>query len=170
MEIIKKQQILFLLVIISMMTTQSIAQEKRGETVIESFSDKGKPGGKDRFTGAVWMNLNVAPDEHYNANIVTVTFEPKARTNWHMHKTGQVLFVVEGTGYYQEKGQPVQLIREGDVVKCPQNVIHWHGASPESKMRHIAFVTDFKENKTQWLDPVTDLEYNSFRALQESDK
>lgn len=132
-------------------------------TTIESFSEEGKPAGQENFTGTVRMNLNVAPEEHYNANIVTVTFEPGSRTNWHTHKTGQVLFVVEGIGYYQEKGQPVQLIREGAVVKCPQNVVHWHGASPESKMRHIAIVTDFKNNRTEWLEPVTDVEYNNYQ-------
>ncbi len=131
----------------------------QAQTTVSSFEEKGKLGPKENFTGNAWMNLNVHPDEDYNANVVTVTFEPKARTNWHQHKTGQVLFVLEGTGYYQEKGQPKIIIKKGDVVKCPTNVTHWHGASPDSEMKHIAFVTDFKANKTIWLEPVTDEEY-----------
>lgn len=143
-----------------LLTTSSYSQQV---TTIESFQEEGKPAGNEHFTGTVRMSLNVAPEEHYNANIVTVTFEPGSRTNWHTHKTGQVLFVVEGVGYYQEKGQPVQLIKEGDVVKCPQHVVHWHGASPETKMRHIAIVTDFQNNRTEWLEPVTDIEYNNYQ-------
>lgn len=129
-----------------------------------SFLDKGNAAPKEWFTGTVWVNMNVKPDEDYNTNIGTVTFKQKARTNWHSHKSGQILFVIEGIGYYQEKGKPIQIIQKGDVVKIPKNVTHWHGASHQSSMRHIAIITDFDKDKTEWFEPVGDDEYNQFQA------
>lgn len=126
-----------------------------------SFSDKGVQALAQNFTGTVWVNLNITPGDGYNAVIGTVTFEPQARTNWHTHTSGQILFVIEGTGYYQEKGKPIQIIRKGDVVKIPKNVIHWHGASHNSSMRHVAIITEHDKDQTQWLQPVSEEEYNS---------
>lgn len=129
-----------------------------------SFTDKGNAAPKELFSGTVWVNMNVIPDDGYNTNIGTVTFEPKARTNWHVHKSGQILFVIEGIGYYQEKGKPIQLIHKGDVVKIPKDAKHWHGGSHQSSMRHIAMITDYDEDKTEWFEPVSDEDYNSFKA------
>jgi 4-carboxymuconolactone decarboxylase len=74
------------------------------------------------------------------------------------------LFIIDGIGYYQEKGKPIQVIQKGDVVKIPKNVKHWHGASPQSSMRHIAMITDYDKDKTEWFEPVSDAEYNTFKA------
>ena len=131
-----------------------------------SFTDKGSVAPKEYFTGTVWVNMNVKPDEGYNTNIGTVTFEPKARTNWHSHTNGQILFVIEGIGYYQEKGNPIQLIQKGDVVKIPKNALHWHGASRISSMRHIAILTDYGKDKTEWFLPVSDHNYYSYKPLE----
>ncbi len=131
---------------------------------LTSFTDKGNAAPKEWFTGKVWVNMNVKPDEGYNTNIGTVTFEANARTNWHSHKSGQILFVIEGIGYYQEKGKPIQLIQKGDVVKIPKNAKHWHGASHQSSMRHIAMITDYAKDKTEWFERVSDDDYNSFKA------
>ncbi|OXB15874.1 hypothetical protein B0A68_09220 [Flavobacterium reichenbachii] len=127
-----------------------------------SFTDKGNAAPAANFTGTVWVNMNVKPEEGYNINAGTVTFEPKARTNWHKHSSGQLLFVIEGIGYYQEKGKPIQLIQKGDVVKIPKNTEHWHGASNDSMMRHIAIVPEYDKDKTEWLQPVSDEEYNTY--------
>lgn len=129
-----------------------------------SFTEKGIAAPATYFTGTVWVNMNVKPEEGYNINMGTITFGPKARTNWHTHTSGQILFVIEGIGYYQEKGKPIQLIQKGDVVKIPKNVKHWHGASHNSSMRHIALVPEFDKDKTEWLEPVSDVVYDSFKA------
>lgn len=129
-----------------------------------AYTDKGTLASKDHFTGTVWVNSNVKPEEGYNANIGTVTFEAGARTNWHSHKSGQILFVIEGIGYYQAEGKPIQLIQKGDVVKIPKNEKHWHGASHQSPMRHIAIITDYDKDKTEWLERVSDEAYNTFKA------
>jgi len=127
-----------------------------------NFKDKGVKAPEEYFVGTVWVNLNINPEDNYNTIIGTVTFEPKGRTNWHTHVSGQILFITSGVGYYQEKGKPVQLIREGDVVKIPKNVEHWHGASHKCAMTHIAIVTDLDNDKITWLEQVTDAEYDCY--------
>ncbi|RYZ24681.1 MAG: cupin domain-containing protein, partial [Sphingobacteriales bacterium] len=152
-----------LMILLGLMATAVRAQNKQDQhKMITSFTDKGNEAHRENFTGTVWVNMNVKPDDGYNVNIGTVTFEPKARTNWHSHTSGQILFVVEGEGYYQEAGKPVRLIQKGDVVKIPKRVRHWHGASQQKAMRHIAMISNYDEDKTDWLEPVNDADYNSY--------
>ena len=125
-----------------------------------SITDKGQPAPKEYFTGTVWVTMAVTPEDQLNSTIGKVTFEAKARTNWHTHPYGQILIVTEGTGYYQEKGKPIQVIKKDDVVKIPPNVEHWHGASHESGMIHIAIVPS-AVNGTIWMTPVLDADYNN---------
>lgn len=111
------------------------------------------------FTGEAYLKPLLARDKNHEFVIGNVTFEPGARTNWHSHPKGQVLIVIEGNGYYQEKGKTAQPIKKGDVVNISENVEHWHGASAGSKMEHLA-ITNFKgEENVVWLQPVTDSEY-----------
>lgn len=156
--------IFFISIILSILDCQKANAQKISNYTMASFSDKGVLAPKEWFTGTVWLNMNVKPEEEYNVNIGTVSFESKARTNWHSHTNGQILFVVEGIGYYQEEGKPIQLIQEGDVLKIPKNVKHWHGASHQKSMRHIAMITEVDTDKTEWFEPVNDKDYNAFKA------
>ncbi len=122
---------------------------------------KGEKAPAGNFTGTVWVKPLVDNDTIYNLTSGSVTFEPGARTNWHAHPAGQILLVTEGTGFHQIKGQPKEVIRKGDVVKCPPNVPHWHGASPGSSMTHIHIVPNTEKGIVQWMQPVSDEEYNS---------
>ncbi|MBK9716541.1 MAG: cupin domain-containing protein [Saprospiraceae bacterium] len=114
MKVLKQIRLLLLLVafVLSGITINGQVKSNDKNYKMASFTDKGVPVSKENFTGTVWVNMNVKPDEGYNTNIGTVTFEPKARTNWHSHTSGQILFVIEGIGYYQEKGKPIQLIQK----------------------------------------------------------
>lgn len=155
----------FTAIVLLIMFNQLIsAQQKTKSNSMTSFTEKGIAAPAAYFTGTVWVNMNVTPEEGYNINMGTITFEPKARTNWHTHTSGQILFVIEGMGYYQEKGKTIELIQKGDVVKIPKNVEHWHGASHANSMRHIALVPEFDKDKTEWLEPVSEVEYNSFKV------
>lgn len=168
MKIIKQQKLAFVLATFFLMgVAHTKAQVKTNDKnyTMTSFIEKGTAAPAAYFTGTVWVNMNVVPEEGYNINMGTVTFEPQARTNWHTHKSGQILFVIEGIGYYQEKDKPIQLIQKGDVVKIPKNVIHWHGASPGSSMRHIALVPYYDKDKTEWLETVSEEDYNSYKAV-----
>lgn len=121
---------------------------------------KGQKIANDNFTGTVWLNMIVPGDTVFNTSAGSVTFEPGARTKWHYHPGGQILLITKGSGLYQEKGKPVEVIKKGDVVKCPPNVEHWHGATPNDTMTHIAIGTNPDKGNVVWLQPVTDEEYN----------
>ncbi len=125
-----------------------------------SLFPKGNRLPEDWFTGEVFLSPLVANDKNNEFSAGAVTFEIRARTNWHTHPKGQVLIVTEGAGFYQEKDKPAQVIKKGDVVNIPENVEHWHGASATTSMTHIA-ITNFRDGvQVTWLEPVTDEEFN----------
>lgn len=96
--------------------------------------------------------------------MANVTFEPRCRNNWHIHRAksggGQVLLCVAGRGYYQEWGKPAVTLSEGDVIVIPAGVKHWHGAAKNSWFSHIAVECPGAETKTEWCEPVSDEEYD----------
>jgi quercetin dioxygenase-like cupin family protein len=124
---------------------------------------KGDPAPADYFTGKAWVKMLVPNDPAFNSAIGNVVFEPGCRNNWHSHPGGQILIVTDGTGYYQEKGQPIQLLQKGDVVTIAPDLVHWHGASPDSEFTHIAISTNTQKGIVEWLHPVTDEEYHRFK-------
>jgi quercetin dioxygenase-like cupin family protein len=128
---------------------------------IESIFPKGEKGPAENFTGNAWNTPLVANDSTYNTVIGNVYFEPGARSNWHTHPSGQILIITDGVGYHQIKGQSRQTIRKGDVVKCPPNVLHWHGASPDTGMQQMYIITKTENGIVTWLQKVTDEEYNN---------
>ena len=101
----------------------------------------------------------VANDSTYNTVVGNVYFEPGARSNWHIHPAGQILIITDGVGYHQIKGQPRETLRKGDVVKCPPNVMHWHGASPDTGMLQMYIIPNTEKGIVTWLKKVTDEEY-----------
>ena len=90
----------------------------------------------------------------------SVTFEPGARTAWHSHPGGQILIVTAGTGRVQRWGDPIEEIRAGDVVRIPAGQKHWHGASPQASMTHIAITEHRDGTRVQWMEKVSDEQYN----------
>ncbi len=116
-------------------------------------------GPEDWFTGAVWMDASPAgpsPD----AGVFRVFFEPGARTNWHTHPEGQVLFVVSGTCRVAREGVPPVEVESGGVVYFAPGEKHWHGANPNSYMVHAAVnPAANSDGGTDWLEPVTDEQY-----------
>ncbi|WP_423236668.1 (R)-mandelonitrile lyase [Burkholderia multivorans] len=95
-----------------------------------------------------------------NASGGLVTFEPGARSAWHTHPYGQYLMVTSGVGLIQEWGKPIREIHPGDVVWCPPDVKHWHGASPATAMTHLAVTGTVDGKNAEWLEKVTDDQYN----------
>ncbi|MGY3589474.1 MULTISPECIES: (R)-mandelonitrile lyase [Bradyrhizobium] len=115
---------------------------------------------KENFTGSVLQDpINMAPAPA-RLNASRVSFEPGARTAWHTHPLGQTLYVISGIGRVQAKGGPIREIRPGDVVWIPPNEKHWHGASPDNSMTHIAMQEALDGVYSTWMEHVTDEEYN----------
>lgn len=117
-----------------------------------------EPAGAENFTGQVWFGPLSAPRSEGALNALGVLFSPRARTDWHTHPDGQVLYVTSGAGYVQTaEGETVE-IAAGDVVYSPAGEVHWHGASENSYMMHLSLTTG---GATEW-EPrkVTDEEYH----------
>lgn len=121
---------------------------------------KGEKVTNDNFTGTVYLHSLIEGDSINQNSVGNVTFEPGARSKWHMHPAGQILLATDGVGYYQEKGQPKVILRKGDAIKCPANIPHWHGASADTAFVQVA-ITGREKGSTVWLEAVTDEEYNS---------
>ena len=131
------------------------------DNTVENIFPKGESGPPEHFTGKAW-NFGLVPnDSIYNTLVGNVYFEPGARSNWHSHPSGQILIITDGVGFHQIQGQPRQTIRKGDVVKCPPNVMHWHGASPDSGLQQLYIVPNTDKGIVRWLHPVSDEEYNN---------
>ena len=123
-------------------------------------SQPSEEGPAEYFTGAVRIDPRFDPHEEARAAGVSVTFEPGARTAWHTHPLGQVLIVTSGCGLVQSEDEPVEQIRPGDVVWFPPGEKHWHGATPEKAMTHIAIQEQQDGEVVDWLEHVTDEQYN----------
>lgn len=124
----------------------------------DSLFSKGVKITNDNFLGTAYLQMLIDADSLNQTTVGNVTFEPGARTRWHLHPAGQILLVTEGVGYYQEKGQPKKILRKGDVIKCPPNITHWHGASMDTAFIQVA-ITGREKGETVWMEPVTDKEY-----------
>ena len=118
-------------------------------------------GPEDWFTGTVWRDAAPAgPGPGVAVN--RVLFEPGARTHWHTHPEGQILFVVTGTCRAASEGESTVEVPAGGVVHFAPNERHWHGATPETYMVHFAVnVANTTDGGTDWLEPVTDEEYGA---------
>src|SRR6478736_3373649 len=124
---------------------------------------KGEIGkNTDDYTGTIWLSELNHPDSNFTFSLAQAVYAPGAKLNWHIHPAGQYLLITEGTGYYQEKGKPGQIVHKGDIIKCLPGVAHWHGAAPGSTFTYVA-VTPVTKGKTIWLQKVTDEEYNSVK-------
>ena len=119
------------------------------------------------FTGEVWL-APLSERKELNVPIANVTFEPGCRNSWHSHKAGQLLIATAGIGYYQEKGQPARRLFPGDIVEIAPDVVHWHGAAPDSWFAHIAITTNPQINAAVWLDSVSDSQYQEATAEAEN--
>ena len=119
-------------------------------------------GPADWFTGTVFMDGVQSPGEHGNLSCAHVRFAPGARTAWHTHPMGQTLYVTDGIGYVAARGGDVQEIRPGDVVFIAPGEEHWHGATPQRFMSHVALnEADEQGRVVTWLTHVTDEEYGA---------
>ena len=135
-------------------------ERKASPPATTAIFPKGELGPAQNFTGKAWNYSLVPNDTVYNTLMGNVYFEPGARSNWHIHPAGQILVITDGVGYHQLKGRPRQTIKKGDVIKCPPNVMHWHGASPDTGMQQLYILPNTEKGIVTWLHPVTNAEYS----------
>ena len=126
-----------------------------------SGSQPSRKGPADWFTGPVRIDPLFQPNAPARAIGISVTFEPGARTLWHSHPLGQMLIVTAGCGLAQRWCGPIERILPGDVIYIPPGEKHWHGASANTAMTHIAIYEELDGKSAEWMEKVNDEEYNS---------
>jgi quercetin dioxygenase-like cupin family protein len=127
--------------------------------IARSGSQPSSQGQAEYFTGSVRVDPLFSVEEPSRMAGARVTFEPGARTAWHTHPLGQTLIVTAGSGWVQQQGGLVEEIREGDVVRIPPGMKHWHGATSTTRMTHIALQEQLDGKVVDWMEHVTDEQY-----------
>ena len=112
-------------------------------------------GDAARFSGRVWLSPGLPQDG--GTGMTVVHFSAGARTHWHAHPGGQLLYGVSGRGRVRSRGGPGHTLTPGDIVHIPPGEWHWHGGGPDSPMAHVAVSMG---GPAEWADPVTDQEYD----------
>jgi quercetin dioxygenase-like cupin family protein len=151
--------LLFLLCPARGQTERSGGKQMQNITIMRSGTQPSSEGSAEYFTGSVRIDPLFPVAEPSRVSGARVTFEPGARTAWHTHPLGQTLIVTAGTGWVQQWGGPVEEIREGDVVRIPPGVKHWHGATPTTRMTHIALQEQLDGRVVEWMEKVSDEQY-----------
>ncbi len=154
----------------AMITTVAllISASTNAQTLVitRAGSRAASPAPAENFTGGVRVEALFEALDPSHASGGSVTFEPGARTAWHSHPRGQILIVTAGTGRVQRWGDAIEEIRLGDVVRIPAGEKHWHGASPQESMTHIA-ITEHRDGiRVRWMEKVSDAQYNAAPSRQ----
>ena len=137
----------------------NIATKAKAQNVVFGFGELNPYG--NYFTGKSYLKPITTTN---GVPMYNVTFEPKCRNNWHIHhKGGQILLVTQGRGWYQAWGEEPRELKAGDVVNIPAETKHWHGAAKDSWFTHIAVEVPSEGSSNEWLEPVTDEEYNKLQ-------
>lgn len=144
------------------LNSTAVSKDEYAKTIMFPIGEPNTAYSK-YFIGQSYL----APVSDEQVKIHNVTFEPKCRNNWHIHKAksggGQMLIGVGGRGYYQEWGKEPVEIKEGTVIHIPAGVKHWHGAAPDSWFSHLAVELDGVETSNEWLEPVSDAVYGKLK-------
>lgn len=127
--------------------------------VLSSGSQPSAPAPAENFTGTVRRDPLVNAEQPGRVSTGLVTFEPGARTNWHVHPLGQILIVTTGCGWVQAWGQERHVIRAGDAVWIQPKEKHWHGATASTAMSHIAVTEALDGSAVDWLESVLEEHY-----------
>jgi 4-carboxymuconolactone decarboxylase len=152
---------LFTATITTMALLASATTEAQTIVITRGGSRAVQPAPVENFTGTVRVERLFEALDPSHASGGSVAFEPGARTAWHSHPRGQILIVTAGTGRVQRWGDPVDEIRAGDVVRIPAGQKHWHGASPQASMTHIAISEHRDGTVVEWMEKVSDEQYNA---------
>ena len=146
-------------IIFTLFATSIIAQNNEYE--ISSYLVEGFKAPNTNYIGEAWLNPLIRSDESLSYNITKANFKANSTLNWHKHTDQQVLIVISGKGYYQEKGKKPIVIKEGDILKCSANTEHWHASSKEQDVTYLAIY----KGETEWTDILTQEAYDEVAEL-----
>lgn len=150
-----KKYFLFLLL------SSGFIQAQTSEYEVSSYLLEGFKAPNTNYLGEAWLNPLIRSDESLSYNITKATFKANSTLNWHKHTYQQVLILVSGKGYYQEKGKQPIVIKEGDVIRCSANTEHWHASSKEQDVTYLAIY----KGETEWTNVLTQEAYDQVAEL-----
>lgn len=129
------------------------------QTVLRVDAQQSFEGPPNWFTGSVKIDMVFPPNETAHYSGAYVTFQPGARTAWHLHPAGQHILVTEGTALTGTRNGKVVECKAGDAIWCPPDIDHWHGASPDAPMKHFVITGYLDGKNVVWKEHVTDEQY-----------
>jgi quercetin dioxygenase-like cupin family protein len=130
---------------------------QNSEYTVTSYLNEGMKAPNTHYIGEAWLNPLLRADASLNYNITKASFRANSTLDWHKHTTPQVLVIVEGEGYYQEKGKDPIRLKVGDVLKCAPDIEHWHASSKEKDVTYLAIYS----GETVWTEVLSQEDYDS---------
>ncbi len=137
---------------------------QNSDYTISSFKEEGMKAPNTHYIGEAWLNALLRADESLNYNITKATFRANSTLDWHKHTSPQVLIIIDGEGYYQERGKDPAILKVGDVLKCDPDVEHWHASSKEKDVTYLAIYS----GETIWTEVLSQEDYDSVAKMLEN--
>ena len=156
------------LIFLFIIATPFFGFTQKSDYAVSSFLVEGPKAPNTHYIGEAWLSSVLQGDSELNYNITKATFRKNSTLDWHKHSTPQVLIILEGEGYYQERGKEPIIINKGDVVRCTKDVEHWHTASKESLVTYLALYDGSKP--TIWTEQLTQEYYDSVAKKLSTEK
>lgn len=128
------------------------------EYQVSSYLTPGVKAPTTHYIGEAWLNGIIANDAELGYNITKATFKANSTLDWHKHSSPQVLIIVDGEAYYQERDNNAVILKEGDIIKCEKDIEHWHSSTKNSDVTYLALYGG--EQPTTWTEVVTQAYYD----------
>ena len=132
---------------------------QKSDYVISSYHTQGTKAPNTHYIGEAWLNNLLPPDSTLNYNITKATFSANSTLDWHKHGSPQILIIVEGEAYYQERGKEPVILKQGDVIKCNKDTEHWHSSTKHTSVTYLAIYGG--NQPTTWTEKLTQEYYDS---------
>ena len=134
---------------------------------VSSYQTEGTKAPNTHYIGEAWLNAIIHDDTELGYNITKATFKANSTLDWHTHSTAQVLVIVDGEAYYQERGKEAVILKEGDVIKCEKDTEHWHSSTKHSDVTYLALYGGGKP--TSWTEVLTQEYYDRIAKMLQRD-
>jgi len=134
---------------------------------VSSYQTEGTKAPNTHYIGEAWLNAIIHDDTELGYNITKATFKANSTLDWHTHSTAQVLVIVDGEAYYQERGKEAVILKEGDVIKCEKDTEHWHSSTKQSDVTYLSLYGGGEP--TSWTEVLTQEYYDRIAKMLQRD-
>jgi quercetin dioxygenase-like cupin family protein len=153
--------------VLSVLTSLSLFSQN-SDYDVSSYLTEGTKAPNTHYIGEAWLNAIIHDDAEFGYNITKATFKANSTLDWHKHSSAQVLIIVDGEAYYQERGKEPLILKEGDVLKCEKNIEHWHSSTKFSDVTYLALYGG--EQPTTWTEVLTQEYYDGVAEKLKTNK